>query len=369
MADSRDLPDHLRSPLVDRVPGLALVAVLVLGGLGLLTALRAPEGRPSVRTGAWATEVERSIDERVPWRDPSVTAWGIAEFVLFGNGRPGVVVGRDGWLYTAEEFATPADGAANQARKLEIVSAVHAYLQQRGVRLVVLVVPAKARIHPEHCRTRWPAAAADRYDTFRAGLEARGILAPDLASMMVLGARKQPVYNRTDTHWTPHGADIAAQLVASRASFPSKGSVTYRRVDGEPAEHEGDLRAFVPLGPLADRLPSDTVRPYTSEGGAGAGLFGNVAIPVSLVGTSYSAEDAWSFEHALRIRLGADVLDASAEGGGPVVPMLEYLADPSFHESPPELVVWEFPERYLPTADDLAGHSEVLSELGLKARD
>ncbi|MDH4559005.1 hypothetical protein E8F11_28195 [Pseudomonas sp. BN417] len=38
----------------------------------------------------------------------------------------------------------------------------------------------------------------------------------------------------------------------------------------------------------------------------------------------------------------------------PLLPMLKYLQTDAFRDSPPQLVIWEFPERYLPMAPDLS---------------
>jgi alginate O-acetyltransferase complex protein AlgJ len=77
------------------------------------------------------------------------------------------------------------------------------------------------------------------------------------------------------------------------------------------------------------------------------GLFDEVTIPVTLVGTSYSAGRPWNFDGALKEVLGADVLNVAAEGQGPLVPMQRYLDSPRFADAPPALVIWEIPERYV----------------------
>ncbi|MGE8477298.1 MAG: alginate O-acetyltransferase AlgX-related protein, partial [Pseudomonas shirazensis] len=40
---------------------------------------------------------------------------------------------------------------------------------------------------------------------------------------------------------------------------------------------------------------------------------------------------------------------------GPLLPMLKYLQSDAFKDAPPQVVVWEFPERYLPMKNDLSG--------------
>ena len=49
----------------------------------------------------------------------------------------------------------------------------------------------------------------------------------------------------------------------------------------------------------------------------------------------------------------ADLINYAKEGKGPFRPMLELLRDEGFRD-PPQLLVWEFPERYLPMASDLS---------------
>jgi alginate O-acetyltransferase complex protein AlgJ len=68
---------------------------------------------------------------------------------------------------------------------------------------------------------------------------------------------------------------------------------------------------------------------------------------VALVGTSYSQDERWGFADALKVALGADVLNVAARGEGPFAPMRAYLEGETVVDVPPELVVWEIPERYL----------------------
>ena len=60
-----------------------------------------------------------------------------------------------------------------------------------------------------------------------------------------------------------------------------------------------------------------------TDADAGGGLFGTQTIPVTLVGTSYSADERWNFTGALQTALGADVLNLATEGRGPLPPMRE----------------------------------------------
>jgi alginate O-acetyltransferase complex protein AlgJ len=76
-------------------------------------------------------------------------------------------------------------------------------------------------------------------------------------------------------------------------------------------------------------------------------LFGAGGADVVLVGTSYSANADWSFVEVLKTALGRDVLNYAEQGQGPARPMLAYLASPDVQDAPPQVVIWEFPIRYL----------------------
>jgi SGNH hydrolase-like domain, acetyltransferase AlgX len=132
-------------------------------------------------------------------------------------------------------------------------------------------------------------------------------------------------------------------------------STTFTTTQKDTAiSHQGDLLNYLPLGMWQERLgPTDTLigqtTAATSESSGGA-LFGNSSIPVTLVGTSYSANPLWNFEDSLKEALGTDVLNVANQGEGPVVPMQEYLESQALKDAPPELVIWEIPERFLEVA-------------------
>src|SRR5205807_1801007 len=128
--------------------------------------------------------------------------------------------------------------------------------------------------------------------------------------------REQPTYLRTDTHWTPHGARVAAATIAGalRRSFPgAHGTVAtfHARLDGT-REYRGDLFNFLPLDPYFGWLlpPAEPLVTTSTvkDDAAGGDLLGSAAAPaIALIGTSYSAEPQWDFAGALEQALQTDV--------------------------------------------------------------
>lgn len=345
--------------IAEKAHGIFLIATM---GLGFVAALMAEDTfaplDASVLDGSWAAAWEDRLDDGFAPAEWGVTFWGVIEYAVFHQGRPGVVIGEDDWLFTAEEFEHHPDRQATIARNLDRIAEVQAKLDARGVRLVVALLPAKARIYDD--KVQLPDYARAAYPDMKAALASRGVAVVDLEAPLREARQTADVFCATDTHWTPYGAHVAARSVAAAVSdwTPPSGGHWESRQEGELTV-EGDLLAYVPLGPWQGSLGPgpETVPDRVVEGAppAAGGLFGDVEIPVTVVGTSYTADERWGFADELKAALQADVLAAASEGAGPFEPMRDYLQDESFLQTPPQLIVWEVPERYLPVAVEDGG--------------
>jgi alginate O-acetyltransferase complex protein AlgJ len=311
----------------------------------------------SFTAGEWldgraTAAIDRAYDEALPFRDTGIELFGSLSWALFEEGRPGVVVGNEGWLFSREEYETDAGSPARTAAAVEAIVGVARLLSARGVALVVALVPPKALVSGEAVRFPLPDEPRERTERARSALLAAGIAVPDLAA--ALAPRTSFLTN--DTHWTSAGALRAAAAVAEAADGLLDLPETRFTAEPQPAtDHAGDLMRYVraPFASPSSLPPPDTLAPILAVGDVDAEvLFGGPATaPVALVGTSYSADPRFSFEAALKIALQADVQNFAKEAGGPFQPMADYLAATA-GEEPPKLVVWEIPVRYL---DDYAG--------------
>jgi alginate O-acetyltransferase complex protein AlgJ len=320
---------------------------------------KSPEGK-RLLNGEWTAAYEAAFNESLAVRQPSVDTWGVIEYALFKNGRDGVLVGEEGWLFTTEEFQVYPEGQKALQDKLELANQVQKQLAAQGISFVVAVIPSKARIYEEKLgRYDFPSYNRNLYATFTGELEKRGITVVNLLEVLGTAKTQEDVFLKTDTHWTLYGAEVAAKAIADvvieNNLLPSLNGVTFETTEVTTATpHEGDLLNYIPLGSLQERIgPTfDSIyeRQTTQQGESSGGLFGSSTIPVTLVGTSYSANSLWNFEGALKASLGSDVLNVANQGEGPVVPMREYLAGADFRDTPPELVIWEIPERFIPVA-------------------
>lgn len=353
---------HETPPQRPRIPqhlaALLLLAMLA-GGIALTAfddATFSSPGKVDLLSGAWTASYATRYEEAIALRAPARNAWGAIRYLLFGEGNRGLLIGDRGWLFSTEEFIPAAATGASMEAALAYVGTVRDALAARHIALVVALVPTKAELYPER-RARYPlpASIAGRYQEARQGMISTGIDVPDLLSALRDAKPGGDVFLRTDTHWTPYGARVAAAVISQSVKplLDARGSAreTYVENRGAKVERRGDLLAFLPLGPLAMALgpQPDTVQEVAAVANAqeSEGLFEELEIPVALIGTSYSAAGIWNFGGALRIELQADVLEVAQEGRGPFAPMRGYLVSPAIEDPKPDVVIWEIPERYL----------------------
>ncbi|MGV8916191.1 MAG: alginate O-acetyltransferase [Pseudomonas sp.] len=344
---------------------LFLAILLALGTWSLRSfASFSTSAETTVLDGHWTKAAETHYDDQFPLKRLGTNLWAALDFKLFNEGRPGVVLGKDQWLYSDEEFNPIVNSEQNEADNLALIRGVNEALKKQGIQMVLAIVPAKTRLYPEHIGASAPAALhADLYQQFHARMATDGILAPDLLVPLQRAKQNGAVFLRTDTHWTPMGAEVVAQRLGATIAeqTPLSGEPQQFTTEAkEPAPYKGDLTTFLPLDPLfsnllprPDTLQQRSTQPLANTGKSDDALFGNNDVAVALVGTSYSANPHWNFLGALKQALNSDVVNYAEDGHGPILPMLKYLRTDAFKNSPPQVLIWEFPERYLPAHNDL----------------
>jgi len=185
----------------------------------------------------------------------------------------------------------------------------------------------------------------------------------NLAPVFQAARTAEEVFLQTDLHWTPYGAAQAAQATAQvvRQAFPdlTLPKTRFKTVFAKPRLFKGDLLHYLDFGPWQAQLrpPSDQLAKAVTTAIATPSntLLGETQVPAALVGTSFSADPAWNFAGFLRQALSAQVLNAAQDGLSPFEAMTRYLNSSEFSAQPPQLVVWEIPERYLSTPSSVRG--------------
>ncbi|MET3900454.1 alginate O-acetyltransferase complex protein AlgJ [Devosia sp. UYZn731] len=320
-----------------------------------------PAAPGSMINGQFTAKLETIYKDRLPYRLISVDLVGAARYLIFGEGRKGVVVGKEGWLFSSEEYRVASHEAQNLTDAADLIAKVRDQLAAQGSDLIVLPLPAKADVYREF--TADPSlgdAMASRYAAFRDALTARSIKNVDTKTALLDTKGADQVFLKSDTHWTPHGAAVVADATA-RAAGPASNPVSFDIKAAETLPLEGDLTKFIVSAKYASyvSLPTEkvTVLQASAQAPADSGavdLFGGPSINMALVGTSYSANERWGFLASLKADMKSDIVNYAEEGHGPLVPMWNYLKSDLATKTPPKLVIWEFPVRYLTDPDVIA---------------
>ncbi len=302
--------------------------------------------------GKLVRKFEQFYDKRLFLRDPSVELWANIQQTIFREGASGVVLGRDGWLFTNQEYLLPSDLEQNLDKQLALIDKVHAQLAQQGKQLIMLPVPMKLDTYAEHSSYAPAERISSLYQQFSQRLAERGIDTVDLRSAYQDVAAAEPLFLRNDTHWSPKGAELAAQTLARQ--FPQlRGDTPYITQAAGEKQITGDLLNYLKFDP---RLAPSYFEPVYIQlhetlkhdsGSLGASLFGDEAISLALVGTSYTRIDDWNFAGFLKQALQRDLVTVALEARGPFQSMNEFLAGPAASGDEVQTVIWEFPVRTL----------------------
>lgn len=300
--------------------------------------------------GRNARQIESLYDEKFVMKDWATNAWAALDYQLFNEGRPGVVVGKQGWLFSKEEFVWSPREAAHLQAALDEIATVARQFSAANIQLLPVLLPAKSEIYSEQLLQVNPQLQARLYEQALHGLADRGVAVADLRPLLWRAAKQQEVFLKSDTHWTPFGASQVAQWTAQQLGHEGDGH-RFSTELGEAKPYRGDLLNYIPVapyfadwGPEADLL----VTPVTLDNGGGDDLLADVpAITRLLIGTSYSANEAWNFAGAIKQATGADWVNYAEQGKGPFQPMRTWLADNPLAKTEIRQVVWEIPVRYL----------------------
>src|SRR5262245_47878334 len=97
--------------------------------------------------GSITSHIDTLYKTSLPHRDPSIGLVGMLRYLAFEEGRRGVIVGTDGWLFSDEEFMLPTDEGKAISQAAKEIAAVRDRLASAGVKLLVVPLPAKADLY------------------------------------------------------------------------------------------------------------------------------------------------------------------------------------------------------------------------------
>jgi len=185
------------------------------------------------KNGFWTSRYLRAYEHRLEEENAMVKAMRppYQTFVwnVFKDPGEKVVLGENEWLFYRQdvEFLTrpaPLDPRTHALdNPLNAILDFKRQLQERGIALLVVVVPGKPSIYPEQVeKSMVPLTGKDFSHSIQLldTLQKSGVDCVNLFSVFAK-AKKQDkqgdyLYLNKDTHWTPRGAELAAKTIAAR---------------------------------------------------------------------------------------------------------------------------------------------------------
>ena len=269
-------------------------------------------------------------------------------FLREGNRK--TLMGRDGWLYYGPAINAvtgygplkpePDTVAKDPNREpwgspLPAIVRFNQQLEEHGVELILVPIPVKPMIYPEHLTGRTSEGPISHPDAgrFFSQLEKAGVKVLDLSEAWFEGKEKADdgqVFLRQDTHWTGDYVKVAAGQVAdfleSRPWFAALERDTDRFQVGEPERvaAPGDLldNLELPASMAASREESTMLSPVRNADGSAMSIY-DVESPLVLLGDSFTnifhQEDMkWGTESGFAQHLSRELglsLDTIAQNG------------------------------------------------------
>lgn len=312
-------------------------------------------------------EVESDIEEASWFVRNSRSLVQNIWFQLSGEPGGNVLVGLDGWLFylptvrfLVESFPPDRDLQPDFQDPLAAVIDFHHQLADRGIQLLVVPVPGKASIYPERVSSRAdPGKVAESSHTleFMSLLNNAGIPTIDLFETFHQdrSTNGEHLYLSQDTHWTPEGAGLAAQVVARRVlreGWVTAGSKEYGQKPVTVTRRSDILR--MARSPSIERLfpPQQVTCRQVFESDTGNLYQDDPHSPVLVLGDSflriYQTDEpkAAGFLAHLARNLRRPVASIVNDGGASTLVRQQLSRNPHLLEGK-KLVVWEFVERDL----------------------
>ncbi len=287
------------------------------------------------------------------------------------------VVGEDGWLYFAPElrhlgvgrFWGDAAASVSRATKPEFADPLPAIvdfngqLEGAGIELILVPVPPKAVIYPEHLFADSDAPATngridDAHQAFYKLLREQGVEVLDLVPALLKAKKTSHMFCKQDTHWSGQACVEVARILKERlAEMPWFAAHPKNEYTSETIEREitGDLWT----APGDDSIAKEKVTLRQVGAGAPGGLEPvppDPKSPVVLLGDSHNLVfHAGSDMHAvgaglpdqLALELGfpVDLVAVRGSGATPArVNLLRRARAPGYLEGK-KVVIWCFTAR------------------------
>ena len=176
-------------------------------------------------------DLEKYYDDHFGGRELLIACHLKIERFLFPEMTGGIIIGRDGWLYSqgqnmVDEFVGASKLTLRQlkSRKVELEDRRNE-LAARGIKYLFVISPNKESVYPEYLPD-WlqQCSTATKTDQFVDYMRLHSTVEMlDLRPVLQKAREPAPAFYKTDDHWNLMGASIACEAIISKLSSPFPG--------------------------------------------------------------------------------------------------------------------------------------------------
>jgi alginate O-acetyltransferase complex protein AlgJ len=272
------------------------------------------------------------------------------------------VVGKDGWLFPVWDRVSEADpGQVRQTA--QVIGQAIGILKSAGLDTAIMLIPSKGRTYRQFLPNDLRVAPDTdrRYSAVLNELRRPGAILADLDTPFRAKASSVQLFFKSDTHWTPMGAELAAVEVAKaigptmpRSSRPGTHVTTLVN----KTHARGDLVRNLPDAQRASYGPEPyQIRDIVNAAGQNA-LIADDTSDITIVGNSYM-EPKYGFQPILSNQLSRPVsLFWKPNNVGPFSTLLQYVSSDSFRQQRPKVIAWTHLEFDIPGLPSSSGWSQ-----------
>ncbi|VVE27381.1 twin-arginine translocation pathway signal [Pandoraea capi] len=276
-----------------------------------------------------------------------------------------VLIGKDDWLFYAQDNMTDA-GRAGIDNSVSLMRSARDALQAKGIGLVVVVAPLKARFYEDKlpAGTTIAPAVRDRYAQMIDSLRRADIQTVDLMPVLKsVEHDNQTAFLQKDSHWTAWSAEAAAAATAD--VIKKHWTLTGQPGTGKKLGNWIKERRFADFAELMTAAQRKSVgqeiyvvRSTKADEG---GLLDDTASPVHVVGNSF-VQPYLGFPQALSADIDRPVgLTWKYGNFGPWAVFAQYLESPAFQQARPQVVVWQLNEVQMLYGPNTSGQWDAAS--------
>jgi alginate O-acetyltransferase complex protein AlgJ len=304
-----------------------------------------------------ALNIEKSLEEDSFLTKTFLPPVQTLAFRLFGLGNEKVYVAPDGWLHYRPDvdYVLETGRASPFEAPTKALAQLNADLQSRGIRLIVLPVPAKPVVESLPSGT-----PQDSHNQFLAELRRNGIEVFDPTNLLIEWRRAtgRSQYLKTDSHWTPESMEAVAGLLAEKV-LPAPLPSSLKKDPPLPVKNTGDLAVMLQLLPEANAAMAETAKIHPVRLANGTAWHPDPSSDVLLLGDSFTniystpdlgwGEGAGLAEH-LSLNLGRPVDRIAINAGGSLTVRQSLARNPARLDGK-KIVIYQFAVRELTSGD------------------